>query len=411
MSAPEPPVDRLVPPSSVLQAPSTPDWDPLSTHAIQDPIAVHRELRTTCPVAWSEQFGGFWTLTKYADIDAAARAPSVFSSRFGATVPKIPVTLRKLPLEADPPEHGDIRGALQPYFARSRLARMENGIRALFGGLLDDHLASSDDDFASGVALAYPVRVLCSFLGLPEQDWNDIISWSNSITRRSTLDPVVVQESVDSLMGYIRGLIKDRRHTPRSTSDDVMSGLLATTIDDRPVSDDEATGAFFLLLGAGHETVTSALGNAVHYLAQHPDEQALLRSEPSRIPNAVEELLRYETPAQLLARVATSDTDVGDRTIRAGDRVALLWTSANHDAEKFPDPDHCVLDRSPNPHLAFGSGIHRCLGRDLARIELRVALEELLERTKNFSLADAKVTRSIWPVMGVTSLRLEIHVR
>lgn len=379
------------------------DWDPLEDAAVDDPVQTHRHLRSMCPVAYSEQFGGFWSLTTYADVERAAQDPRQFSSAQGTSIPKIPMTVPTLPLNADPPDHFSIRSVLQPYFARGRIRALEGRIRGLAAAAIDDFISGGAGDFVEDIATPFPGRVLCLFVGLPASDWNDIMSWSNTIVGRASIDPPQVALAVESKLTYIRGIVADRRQRPRDPADDIVTGLLGASLDGRPVTDDEVVGVISLLLGAGHETVTSALGNSVRHLAEHPEEQQRLRANPELISVAVEEFLRYESPAQLLARTTTQDVEIGGQVIPGGEQVALLWTSANRDGSKFPEPDQCVLDRQPNRHLAFGAGIHRCLGAELARVELRIGLGEMLRRTRSFELAGA-YSRTSWPVMGMRHL-------
>jgi cytochrome P450 len=174
------------------------------------------------------------------------------------------------------------------------------------------------------------------------------------------------------------------------------------------MSADQVRGCCVLLLNAGHETTTSGLGNSILYLAQHADAQAQLRANPELLSSAIQEFLRYDSPVQALARHLATDTEVGGRQMTAGSPIALVWSSGNRDEDVFPNADQCILDRKPNRHIAFGHGIHRCIGADLATLELSVVLEELLSRTRQFEL-NGPIARTSWPTRGVSSLPLAFH--
>jgi len=255
----------------------------------------------------------------------------------------------------------------------------------------------------------FPVRVLCEFLGIPQEDALHIKNHGERYAHAlETGDYETVGAESKALYDYARRLVATRKAVPLDPKTDTTSALLAARMDGQPIEDEVIVGCVRQLLVAGHLTLTLSLASAILHLALHPNLQAWLRQEPERIPDAIEEILRLYPPTQAFARTATHQVEIEGRTIKAGDVVALVWIAANRDPDIFPHPDEFDLDRERNQHLAFGHGIHKCLGAPLARMELRVALEELLARTRHFefddSVADRPVIENAWPEYGPRSL-------
>jgi len=388
------------------------DWDPLDPIAVADPIAEHARLRLQCPVAHSDQWGGFWALSKYDDIVRATEDTDTFRS-YKSNIP--PSTGAndppRAPLEIDPPDHDGYRKLLNPYFAPRIIRAFEPEIRRIAGELLDDVIAAGETDVVPALAFPMPVRVLCAFLGLPDEDAIQIKTWANDVIAAAIGgDKEGHARANASIYAYNEEQVALRRANPRDPDTDLMTGLLVGHIDGHPLGDAEVAGILRLLLAAGHGTTTNAIGSTVRYLAENPDDQRTLRDEPALVPNAIEEILRMWSPSRALGRLARRDSEYGGREIASGDRVALLWASANRDADAFENPDTVDIHRRPNPHIAFGHGIHTCLGSPLARAELRIVVEELFARTSSVAIA-GDVSTANWPHIGPTRLPVRFEAQ
>jgi hypothetical protein len=384
---------------------TAPDWDPLAPEVLDDQQRAHDDMRSRCPVAWSEFLG--WSLFRYADILEVVRDPETFGNRVSGA-PAVPVAdVPSIPLQLDPPEHTPFKRLLMTYFSSARMAEFEPRSRALADALLDGYLASSGDA-VSAFTEPYPVQSLCAFLGWPAQDWRQLKTWSSAIERAALRrDPEAGRQATEAFHAYIQRFIDARRDEPR---DDVTTWLLESEREEAIALDDPRKISILrLLLHAGHGTTTSSLGLCMLYLALHPDAQAQLRAYPAGIPAAVEEILRHDGPLMSMPRVVRRDCAVGGRALQAGDRVALMFAAADRDSEVFPDAERCELGRSPNRHLVFGNGAHFCLGARLARLELKVALEQLLARTTSFQLIGEPPRRYRWPGNGPRSLPLAME--
>jgi cytochrome P450 len=371
---------------------------------LADPFAIAAELRETCPVARSERFGGAWLPTRYEHVTAVARDPERFSSREASVLPRGKTSNALLgglpPIESDPPEHTAARRLLLPWFAPNKVDRFEAYTRPLARRLLDGFADDGAADVAERYARQIPVRVIGLVLGIPEERADDFTTWTQDAIGAPPGDPrrdVAVRE----LVGYFSTLMAERRG---GDGDDLISELLRSELDGAALDDRQVLAMIVLTLLAGIDTTWSSIGACLWHLAQHPADRQRLREEPDLWPTAIEELLRVYAPVTM-ARIAAEDTEVGGCPVHAGDRVLLPFSLANRDPAVFPDADTVVLDRELNRHVTFGAGIHRCAGSNLARMELRVALQEFLARIPDFSLADgAEVTWSGGQVRGPRSV-------
>jgi cytochrome P450 len=386
------------------------DWDPQGQAAWDDPFGAWDRLRTQAPIAFSTAGrrgqGRFWSFLRFDDIITAARDTATFLNTGGSRF-----ATRRPPLEADPPEHSVWRRLLMPYFGRLRMRALESASREFTSALLEPLLAAGGGDAAHEFARPLPPQVLLTFLNQPPDDWHQIKSSCEDAYLQSATDPDL-QARFDAanrgLWDYSHAVVADRKHHPRDDTVDPVSGLLAARVEGEPLADDLIAGVVRLLIAAGHDSTTSALGIALHYLAAHPEDQQRLRADTSLLPTAIEEMLRLETPVLAMPRIVAHDTTVRGRELKEGDRVMLYWASGNRDPRVFEAPDQARLERKPNQHLAFGYGIHKCIGAPLARLELRVALEEWLRRTREFGLA-GDVTMEPWHRFGPRSLPIWIR--
>ena len=384
------------------------DWNPWSPEATADPFAAQAELRSRCPVAYTSEKGGFWSITKYADVVEAATDVEHFKNGLRPVF-----ALPAPPLESDPPEHTWYRKLLQPFFTPSRMKVIEGQIREFAVEILDPLIARGEADIANEFSFLLPVRAFCFLLNLPGDDWPRIREWSKDAYSVFAKIPEMrarYDASNQAIYDYARGVLAERRVSPRDPEDDLMSCLIAARYNGEPLSDDMIVGAVRLLLTAGHESTASSISNCILYLARNPEAQAELRSNPLGILTGAEEILRWESPIMGMPRVVAAEVEVGGHTFQKDDYVYLLYASANRDEEKFQNADQCILSRKPNPHMVFGWGRHTCLGAPLARVELLVALEELLGRTESFSVS-GEVERTIFHRRGVLSLPLRIAPR
>lgn len=362
-------------------------FDHRSVELAQDPFAIYAQLREQCPIQRSEVWGGFWVVASHELVDEAAHDDARFSVAEGASFPHAGNPRPLIPLEVDPPDAIAWRRLLGPLFAPTAIEAMEADIRRLARELVDAFAEKGRCDVVSDLAEPLPARVTMRLLGLPEHRWRECLDAIHTGVHESARDLDKAVEAMIEVAVLIAEVMEERETEPR---DDVISFLQRAEFDGRPVSEEEIFDICLLLLFGGLDTTASVIGFGLGYLGRNKAARARLVAQPDEIGLAVEEFLRYYSPVQGLARTATCDTELGGRPVRAGDKLWLLWASANHDPAEFPDPETLVLDRSPNRHLAFGVGIHRCLGSNLGRLMSRVALEEFLARIPDFELETAE---------------------
>lgn len=389
-------VDESAPPASFGRgpiAPPTDEWiaDHFDIHApelgahLHDTLARAREL---CPIARSDVYdGGYWVATKYEDVLRIAQDWETWSNQLGISVgPEgqgndmegimIP------PVTVDPPLQRTFKRLINRYFTPAAVAPWEDGTRTLVTRLIDGFVERGECDFME--AFARPLPGLAFFdlaLHAPSGDLEQVNDWATVASLTN------LPESVDARMSlamWINDFLARRREEePRG---DVVDAVLSAEIDGRPINDIEAIGAVMLLVLGGLETTAGVLGMAMQRFCAHPEIPELLRAEPERIPAAIEELLRLDGSFICIGRTARVDTELGGRAVKAGERVMIYWASANRDESEFENPDDFDLDRFANRHIAFGAGPHRCAGSNLARMNLRIAFEELVQRVQDVRL-------------------------
>ncbi|MBV8949904.1 MAG: cytochrome P450 [Actinobacteria bacterium] len=369
------------------------DYDIYDPAYVADPHAIWADLRSRCPIAHSDRHGGSWLPTRYADVSAIAHDVEHFSSREVSVVPPptgdanvIPLALP--PLQTDPPEHTWSRRLLLPWFTPQRVAGYERATRTLCQLLIDRFVDQGAVDAALQYTQQIPVFVIAHVLGVPHS-LADTFTTSVRAVLDFTNEPVLRVAARDEIVRCLLEQMVKRRQHPGT---DLLSGLVHAEVDGKPLSDLHILGTAALTLIAGIDTTASALGTMLWHLATHEADRERLVERRELLPGAIEELLRAYSPVTM-ARVATVDTNIGGCPVRAGDRVLLNFPAANRDPEVFPEPDRVVLDRGANRHLAFGTGIHRCAGSHLARMELLVALDEWLTQIPSFVLAEPDSVR------------------
>jgi cytochrome P450 len=346
---------------------------------------VYRELREGCPVGFSEHYGGFWFVTRYDDIHRIEQDPQTFAVSPSMLLPPIGNGRPGIPIDIDPPMHGKYRKAMLPAFTPQQIDAFEPIVRGTAIRLLDAFEGEREVDVAHRFAVPFPMVVFCELAGLPTDESDKLEDWINRIFYVRTHDYDSTERAAAELTDYISSVLEARKdEEPR---DDLFGRLLTAEIDGRRLTDEELADYGFILVVAGLDTTAWVLRSGLRHLAHHPEDRVKLVRQPELIGSAVEEFLRCLSSVQGMARTVTRDVELGGHTMRAGDRVLLVFGAGNRDEQRFPDGDRIVIDRQPNPHLAFGAGIHRCMGSNLARRELRVALEEFLVRYPDFSIA------------------------
>jgi cytochrome P450 len=394
------------------------DYDIFASEYVNDPYGIWDELRQTCPIAHTDRWGGSWLPTRYDDVNAIAHDIVKFPSGNGiSVVPIIPMnegdpdtiqapvlTAGVPPISADPPLHTWTRRLVLPTMSPARVAEYEVFTRELCERLVDDILARGEGDAAAEYAQQIPVRVIGHILGVPEEMSDTFTEWVRD-TLEFAHDPERRRRGVMGIIGYLQGAIAERQAEPK---DDFITELLHSEHDGEPIGMPVVMGMCALLLIAGIDTTWSSIGSTMWHLATHPDDRRRLCDEPDLMPTAIEEFLRAYAPVTM-ARRLVEDTEYNGCPMKAGERVLMNFPAANRDPEVFPDADKVILDRQQNRHLAFGAGIHRCAGSNLARMELRVAVQVWLARIPEFEVTDlSKVTWAGGQVRGPRSI--PVHV-
>jgi cytochrome P450 len=352
-----------------------------------DPYPVYRELRASAPVCWND-VTNFWALLKYEDIRFVSSNPTMFSSTKGITIPdpEMPSPVQEGNLIfTDPPRHRQLRKLINSGFTRRQVTHLEPKIREIVRGILDGLEPDSTHEFAEEIAAPLPTRMIAELIGAPPDDWEQFRAWSDAAT--GTADPEIELDpfvAMGQLYEYFQKLIAARRAEPR---DDLLSVLAQAEIDEHRLTDEDLLNFAFLLLVAGNETTRNLIALGTLALIAHPDQCRLLVEDPTLIPGAVEEMLRWNSPVVHMARTATTDVEIRGRLIAAGDTVVMLYGSANRDEDIFGcDSEQFKVTRHPNPHIAFGCGEHSCVGAQLARLEASVLFDELLRRFPKLEL-------------------------
>ena len=377
---------------------------------------IFDEFRAKCPVAYSQSYNGFWVLSRYADIADVARDPAVFSSRRdpgegtgrhqGHVIPEIPGVAPSLPAELDPPIFHAYRKLLAPHFSPAAAVRREPMIAAVVDECIDGVVETGSADFVADIASLVTARVILDSVGLPQDDAALVARTYHEFlcTPPGTPEYEGLLVAVRDVHAMIGEAIEQRLRKPRH---DLISELLYSEVEGALIDPAVVRGMIAAIIGAGADSTASFLANVFDYLDMHPETRQAVVASPETLKLACEEFLRYFTPVQVLARTASEDAELGGRCIRKGDRVALPWAAANHDPAEFPNPEELRLDRTPNRHLSFGVGIHRCLGANLAKMEFYCTVSAVLKRIGDYQIdrEASKRYTSIGIVNGWVSLQ------
>lgn len=360
-------------------------------------LRVAAELVQKCPVVHSDTHeDGFWSISRYEDVERLHQEPATFSS-FPVTIPPFGNTRPMIPLESDPPLHRDYRRVLTDQFSRPAQRAKQEVYRGIARECIDAFVDRGECDVARELCTPLALRALMDALGVPSQDHAKMEDIANRLVRK--IEPA---QAAAELEAYFTELIALRRADPR---DDVVSRLCAAELNGTPLTQIEILDYCMILVPAGFETTASSMGYTFLILAERPDLQDRLRREPELIPSAIEEMLRYVTPVRGLSRTVMEDVEIGGQQFRRGDRLHVNWPGANRDPEVFEAPEVIDIERKPNRHFGFGLGAHLCLGIHMAREELKVAFEETLRRMTNIRVSDpAKVVEEPGTTWGISSL-------
>jgi cytochrome P450 len=392
-------------PEAMSDSPEMPegqfDFDPAGPQAIYDMLREHS------PVLRTDQGGTI--IARHEDVEFALRNADIFSSDMEAV--SIGNVRPLIPLQINPPEHVKYRRLLDPLFAPKQVALLENDVRKLSNQLIDDFIDSGECEFNSAFAIPLPCTVFLRLLGLPLEDLDLFLELKDNIIRPNGEAGQMPEEEFTRIQAetgqriyaYFDKVLDERERQPR---DDMLTGFLEADVDGNRLTREDILDICYLFLLAGLDTVTASVGCMVSYLAQHPEQRQRLVEDPSQIPGAVEELLRWETPVPGVPRVVAEDVELSGERLESGERVTVLIGSANIDEHGFPEPRDVDFERPANRHLAFGGGVHRCLGSHLARLELRVALEQLHERIPDYAIKPGEEPKYSMGIRAVEYLPL-----
>ena len=387
----------------------TDDFDPTAPETFDSAHETYKELRQKCPVAHSNKFNGFWALLKYEDVVNVLKDSKTYITSVQNVVPKVAFTGRRPPLHFDPPEHTPYRRALNPFFTAEKMKQIEPTVRRLTVSLLQPFVEKGGGDVCAEFSYRLPGYVFAEFFNVSEEIAMAIRDVTSVYSRAlQVADDEVVKRCSLQLYEIALEIIETRKAEPLDPKDDPTSALLAAEYEGKPLPEEMVLGTIRQLLVVGMIAPSVFIGCVCVHLAQHRDVYQMLQNDLSLVPAAVEEYLRLYTPYKGFARTANRDVEIKGRQIKKDEPVALVYASVNRDEEVFPDGDEFILNR-PNikQHIAFGMGPHNCVGAPLARVMLRVTLEEILKRTKKLEL-NGEVTMTRFPEHGTISVPLKV---
>jgi len=367
-----------------------PEW-------VVDRHANYARLRRECPVVFNEEHGGFWMVTDYESVAAVARDNETFAHKYelGAAdgidyhgicgVPRNPSTPRMGVSEIDGPEHADLRRVLNPHMVIKAVEASRERMAHVSSWFLDEIIEAGEGDLILDYATPVPGVMTLEMMGMPSTNWRYYADFFHATSSFRPSDPEFQEaiSRVGDMWGELGEIARSRRANP---GDDLTSAIVTAEIDGRLLSDQEVAGILWNLVAGGLDTTTSLVGWGLHHLGTHENDRERLIDDPSLIPSAVEEFLRFYSPSESLTRTATRDVELGGREIKRGDIVFISWVSANHDPAVFDDADAVRIDRNENKHLAFGLGGHRCIGSSIARIESELMIADVLARIPDYEI-------------------------
>ena len=366
-------------------------FNPFAYEMHENPYPTYERLREEAPCYHNEEMG-FWVLSRFDDVLEGYRDWESFTSTAGVALEEVGTASAPSMIGMDPPVQTKLRKLVVRAFNPKRVGALEPRIRALTTGFLDAIVEEGECDLIERFAALLPSDVISTLLGVPPEDHSSLRVWTATMMHRAdglSSIPPAAREASGNLLRYFADLIKAKRKSP---AEDLISGLVEADLEGRRLDDREILGFCFLLISGGNETTEKLIANTIHQLSRHPDQRARVLDDPSLIPGMIEESLRFRSPTQYMVRAASRDVERHGVTIPAGDRVVLLIGAGNHDPRKFDDPGRFDIERSMAQHLAFGFGVHFCLGARLARLETRVAMEEIHKRLPDYQVDESGVS-------------------
>lgn len=373
------------------------DWDPMTFSILKDQRQAYDDMREKCPVAHSESMG--WSVFQHEDVANILADPETYSnvSRHLA-----------IPNGIDPPAHAQYREALNPNFDREQMVRIEPLAREIAMTLLEPLQFRSEIEFIDAFANPFALKTLCAILGWPEKQWKCLDGWVHGSQQAAfNKDPVAGKELADLFSEHVKENLEKHRASP-SGKGDATDALMNTEVDGLKLDDDQIV-SILRNWTAGHGTVAASLGILIMHIAQNKELQERLRSDPSLIPAAIEEILRQDGPLVANPITTTREVEIQGRTIPKGEQLTLMWIAADRDPRAFHEPSAVMIERNIDDSLVWGQGIHLCQGASMARLEMRVAIEELLIKTKGLAFtSDYVPQRSIYPSNGLDKLHLRL---
>lgn len=377
-----------------------PDWDPRSETVQRDQLAAYDEMRERCPVAYSDFFG--WSIFRHEDVVRVLKDPQAFSS--------VVSSHRAIPSGMDPPEHTEYRRVNERYFQPNYIQAFEPQCRQIAAQLVDSLQGRNEIELVSEFALPFAVQAQCAFLGWPPHMHEPLQHWMfKNHGATFAQDRVTLAKIARELEGYVDELLQTRRAAGELASNDITTSLMREQVWGRPIQDAEIVSILRNWTAGEVGTISAAVGILAQFVAEQADVQQRLRAEPALLERAIAEILRLHGPLVANRRITTRPVEIGGRKIDAGERISLNWIAANRDGRVFNDPTTFRLDRATAANLLYGAGIHVCPGAPLARLELRLVMEELLGRSTNITaVADKPPHLARYPASGYATLPLQI---
>lgn len=380
--------------------PRKPDWNPRADEVLKNQIRTFDTLREKCPVAWSHY--QHWTLFRHDDVMQVLEDHQTFSSAVSSHL--------SVPNGMDPPEHAPYRQVIEPYFSQQAMSEFEPTCRNIARNLVNSLPDGKPFDVVEQFSRVFALQIQCAFMGWPDALHEPLREWVLK-NHRATLahDRQALADVAHEFDGYIHDLLETRRQAGDNASRDVTTSLMQETVNGRPMTDEELTSLMRNWTVGELATISSSVSILLNYLSEHPDLRRRLANSTCELPDAIDEILRIDAPLMSNRRITTCEVKIGGRTIPAGEKITLLWASANRDEKVFGDPDAFCPHQNRNQNLLYGAGIHVCPGAPLARMELRILMEEFLSAIGTVAPApDEQPERAVFPTGGFSYLPMII---